>query len=280
MSECYRFETIEYTDGILNECADATYIIHLEGNGRLDAIHYQLEMYHPTNQVYILFNKGYKKCEKTVSSQSISSPGHDLIDAFLQCFQHAKSNGYGNILILEDDFIFSEEIKHTWHIDAISSFIKDKTDFIYLLGCLPFLQIPASFDMQHYRAVSCGSHAVIYDKTFREQMMNLDPSQISDWDVFLNIRYFDKRYCYYLPLCVQLFPPTENSNRWGEDNFLLFFLGQLLFKIIQMLNLNERVEPGYSIFYGTSKIIPLVLIALIVFLFVFLFKSEKKRRRV
>ena len=277
MGECYRFETIEYKDGILNECVDATYIIHLEGNGRLDAIHYQLELYHPTNQVYILFNKGYKTCEKTVSS-----PGHDLIDAFLQCFQHAKSNGYGNIFILEDDFIFSEEIKHKWHIDAISSFIKEKTDFMYLLGCLPFLQIPASFDMQHYSAVSCGTHAVIYDKNCREQLMNLDPSQISDWDVFLNTRYFYKRYCYYLPLCFQLFPPTENSNRWGQDNFLLFFLGQILFKVIQMLNLNERVEPGYSIFYGASKIISVVLIVLIGFLFRFGIKrfNFKKRRNV
>ena len=277
MGECYRFETIEYKDGILNECVDATYIIHLEGNGRLDAIHYQLELYHPTNQVYILFNKGYKTCEKTVSS-----PGHDLIDAFLQCFQHAKSNGYGNIFILEDDFMFSEEIKHKWHIDAISSFIKEKTDFMYLLGCLPFLQIPASFDMQHYSAVSCGTHAVIYDKNCREQLMNLDPSQISDWDVFLNTRYFYKRYCYYLPLCFQLVPPTENSNRWGQDNFLLFFLGQILFKVIQMLNLNERVEPGYSILYGASKIISVVLIVLIGFLFRFGIKrfNFKKRRNV
>jgi len=275
MSHCYKFEPIQYDDGILNACVDATYIIHLEGNGRLDSIRAQLEMYHPSDQVYILFNKGYKKCEK-----SISSPGHDLIDAFLQCFQHAKSNGFGNILILEDDFIFSEEIKNKKHVDAISSFIHDKTDFMYLLGCLPFLQIPASLDLAHYHAISCGTHAVIYDETFREQIVMLHSNKISDWDVFLNAQYFSNRYCYYLPLCFQLFPPTDNSKHWGVDNVILFFLGQILFKVIQILNLNESIEPGYSIFYGFSKTIPVVFILLVLYWGrSILFKPSSKNNR-
>jgi hypothetical protein len=275
MSHCYNFEPIQYDDGILNACVDATYIIHLEGNGRLDSIRAQLEMYHPSDQVYILFNKGYKKCEK-----SISSPGHDLIDAFLQCFQHAKSNGFGNILILEDDFIFSEEIKNKKHVDAISSFIHDKTDFMYLLGCLPFLQIPASLDLAHYHSVSCGTHAVIYDETIREQIVMLHSNKISDWDVFLNAQYFSNRYCYYLPLCFQLFPPTDNSKHWGVDNVILFFLGQILFKVIQILNLNESIEPGYSIFYGFSKTIPVVFILLVLYWGrSILFKPSSKNNR-
>ena len=34
----YRFELNEYNDGIFNSSINATYIMHLEGNGRLDTI--------------------------------------------------------------------------------------------------------------------------------------------------------------------------------------------------------------------------------------------------
>ena len=58
ISSCYTFEQIEYSNGLLD--LDATYIIHLEGNGRIENIKSQLNEYHPTNLVYILYNKGYK----------------------------------------------------------------------------------------------------------------------------------------------------------------------------------------------------------------------------
>jgi hypothetical protein len=64
----------------------------------------QLNEYQPTNTVYILFNKGYKKCKK---QDFITNPPYDLVDANLNIFKHAKENNYDNILILEDDFIFS-----------------------------------------------------------------------------------------------------------------------------------------------------------------------------
>ena len=61
-NHCYHFEKHSYNDGCLSESVDATYIIHLEGNGRLLKIKQQLEKYHPSYTTYILFNKGYKKC--------------------------------------------------------------------------------------------------------------------------------------------------------------------------------------------------------------------------
>ncbi len=63
MNLCYRFEEYNYTDGFFNSI-DTTYIIHLENNGRYDAIQDQLNKFHPTNRVYILYNKGFKKCKK------------------------------------------------------------------------------------------------------------------------------------------------------------------------------------------------------------------------
>ena len=138
---CYRFEQYIFNDGLLNDGVDATYIIHLENNGRIDHIMNQLTEYHSTNIVYILYNKGYKLCNK---EQNIVLPADDLIDAFLYCFKHADENNYDNILILEDDFIFNTEIKQSAHINNINTFVNDNknNDFVYLLGCIPYIQIP------------------------------------------------------------------------------------------------------------------------------------------
>jgi hypothetical protein len=105
---CYNFKKVTYNNGLLDDAIDATYIIHLEGNGRYEDILKQLELYQPTKIVYIVFNKGYTKCQK---DENIVLPAHDLVDAFLQIFKDAKHKNYDNILILEDDFIFSEKIK-------------------------------------------------------------------------------------------------------------------------------------------------------------------------
>lgn len=53
---CYRFEQYKYTDGLLNDSVDATYILHLEDNGRLESIKKQLNHCNPTNIVYIVKN--------------------------------------------------------------------------------------------------------------------------------------------------------------------------------------------------------------------------------
>jgi hypothetical protein len=60
-TECYTFKKITYQKGIYDESVDATYIIHLKDNGRIDHIYEQLTMYHPTKVVYIVYNLGFKK---------------------------------------------------------------------------------------------------------------------------------------------------------------------------------------------------------------------------
>ena len=60
---CYTFENRNYTNGMFN--VDATYIIHLENNGRYQNIENQLSQIAPSNKVYILRNKGYK-CKQNI----------------------------------------------------------------------------------------------------------------------------------------------------------------------------------------------------------------------
>ena len=52
---CYNFKKLEFNQGLLDNCIDVTYIIHLEGNGRLEHIYEQLNKFHITKKVFILF---------------------------------------------------------------------------------------------------------------------------------------------------------------------------------------------------------------------------------
>lgn len=270
-AKCYNFKQIIYQDGILDHAVDATYIIHLEGNGRYEDILTQLSQFQPTKIVYIVFNKGYKNCEK---NKNITLPSQDLTDAFMQIFKHANnaSQNYNNILILEDDFIFSEKIKDTSTQANICDFLnKHKNeDFQYLLGCMPLIKMPYTFNCQHFISiVSLGTHACIYSKENRYKLLKTDQTTISDWDICN--AFNSRRYTYYEPLCYQLFPETENSKNWGENNYILYLLGTIAKGVFKLFKLDKQVEPGYSFFYIFSKIfffIIVLLILLIIFLII------------
>jgi hypothetical protein len=260
-SQCYTFKKIKYNKGLLDNAVDATYIIHLEGNGRYDDIMNQLESYHPTKELYIVFNKGYKKCSK---DEHIILPAHDLIDAFLQVFKHAKNKNYNNILVLEDDFIFDDKIKKESIQHDICSFLnnnKDK-DYQYFLGCVPSLRFPYTLDFKHFINIcSLGMHAVIYTKQNRERLLNVNQKDMIDWDYY-SCMYLT-RYTYREPLCYQIFPDTENSKTWGNRSYFLYILAQIVKKIFKIFKLDTQAEPGYSFFYAFSNILSFIILILI-----------------
>jgi hypothetical protein len=260
-SECYSFKKIKYNKGLLDDAVDATYIIHLEGNGRYDDIINQLENYHPTKEVYITFNKGYKKCSK---DEHIKVPALDLVDAFLQVFKHAKNQNYNNILILEDDFIFDDKIKKESIQHDICSFLNNNKnkDYQYFLGCIPCLQFPYTLDFKHFINIcSIGMHAVIYTKKNRERLLNVNQKDINDWDCYSFC--YSTRYTYREPLCYQICPDTENSKYWGANSYFLYISARILRKILKIFKLDIQPEPGYSFFYMFSKIFPFILLILI-----------------
>jgi hypothetical protein len=260
-TQCYSFKKIKYNTGLLDGAVDATYIIHLEGNGRYDRVMKQLESYHPTKEVYIVFNKGYKKCKK---DEHVKLPAHDLIDAFLHVFKHAKNQNYDNILILEDDFIFTEKIKKTSTQQDICTFLNEhkNEDYQYFLGCLPLLQLPCTLDSKHYINIgSLGTHAVIYTKQNRERLLKVNQKDITDWDYYSFTH--SRRYVYCEPLCYQLFPDTENSKNWHKGNYILHIIALLTKKGFNFIKLDTQIEPGYSIFYIFSKIFAFILLFLI-----------------
>lgn len=250
-SPCYSLKEYHFDEPIFNDI-EATYIIHLEGNGRYEHIEKQLQTYHPTKLVYVLLNKGFKKCEK---DKRIDKSPLDLVDAFWTIFKDANEKKYENIIVLEDDFIFDEKILDKTHSTSIETFLKEKQGnlFAYYLGTLPLLQM--SFNTEHNRVIlSGGTHACIYPCGFIKHMVeNVKQETITDWDMYMNFNY--TRYKYHTPLCYQLFPQTENQNNWGHENPIFRYISKKGIECIKIMKLDTNVHPGYDISEFVSNFI-------------------------
>jgi hypothetical protein len=272
---CLKLETRKYDNGMFQKSVDATYIVHLENNGRLHDINKQLELFHPTNTVYIVFNKGYTKCNKILIEQT---PPHDLIDTFLFIFKDSNEKGYKNILILEDDFIFTEKIYQSNHLTNINDFLNQKKEekFLYYLGCLLWLQLPYN-EHTVLNLISTGSHSIIYSYSARQDLLEKKKIPIYDWDIYNNLFTGNTRYVYKEPLCYQLCPITENSKHWKT-----FFNIDLSRMYINYAQLDVKIENGYSNTYIFSKILGYILIILFLLLLFFtgkyLFKMLKMKK--
>ena len=139
-------------------------------------------------------------------------------------------------------------------------------DFVYYLGNVPAIIFPYSWN--HYRATCVmGSHAVIYSESYRNALLRVPQEKIKDWDVFQLTFKPHLRFMYYKPLCYQLFPITENSEGWGNENIFLRGLAIFVFQLFQLLKLNKQTSPGYPFFYFTSKVIFWVLLLIVIFVF-------------
>jgi len=185
----------------------------------------------------------------------------DIIDANIEIFKHAKKINYNNILILEDDFIFSNKIKNKdnqTNINKIINNLKNK-NFIYLLGCFPLILIP--FDMNNSRTFSRGTHAVIYSKKNRNNTLNIPQEKITDWDIFNdNITY---KYTYNIPLCYQLVTETQNSKNWGIQNEYDKILAKWALVGSKFLKLDINPEPGTTLIYNIVKILFFLILFII-----------------
>jgi hypothetical protein len=259
--DCYHFKLIQFDYGFLDKSVDATYVIHLEGNqNRLTNIYTQLNKYPLTKINYILFNKGYKVCDKNLPLQV---PSVDLIDSFLTILKDAKEKQYNNILILEDDFFYDKNIKNIKIQNDINTFLNDNKnkEFMYSLGSIPYLQTP--FFTHNQLFFSTGCHAVIYTKSIQEKILSNDIYSYfkfltPDWDIYSNL--YCTRYTYYKPLCYQLFPNTENSKHWER---YIFNLGYIIKKLFCGFLLNKDHYPGYNYFYIISKIQFIIIIIIL-----------------
>lgn len=253
---CYRIEEVQEGEPLFQH-VDATYVLHLENNGRIDRIKKELRQYYPSKNTFVLFNKGYRKCPKNLPAPETR---FDIVDANLYIFRDAKEKGFKNILVLEDDFFFDSKIQD--HCLNVDHFISTHQDFIYYLGNVPAIIFPYSW--YHYRATfTMASHAVIYSESYRNALLRVPQESILDWDIFQLTFKNSLRFMYYTPLCYQLFPETENSNGWGNENVVIRMIAIVVFQWFQLLKMNVQSSPGYPFFYFLSKVIFWIVLAVI-----------------
>jgi hypothetical protein len=287
---CYSFKKLSFDQGIFDKSLDATYILHLEGNGRYEHVIKQINKYPTTQTVYILMNPGFKKCKKTLPMQSSI---FDLIDANLHTMKHANELNYKNILIFEDDFMFSKKMSDTSHHKNINDFCSTKIndEFMYFLGSVPILILP--YNTYTWRGIATGAtHAVIYSRGMRDKMLSIPDNTIADWDMYIAKRLNYYKYIYSEPLVNQLFVETENKSNWAYDQpeytrkTILFFLNTSIYLL--GLDKPETVENGFNLMYLLAKLFVLFLTLLVIFLvylvlktlipFKYLVKYAKKRK--
>lgn len=250
MDEPYRFELIKNKNGIFDDSIGATYIIHLENNGRYEHIMDQLSKYKPSKNVYILFNKGYKKSKK---ADFITGSTLDLIDAYLTIFKHSIEHEYNNILILEDDFIFDKMVNLA--APEINRFINSELSgsFFYFLGCLPYMS--SDFSGKHRKVInSAAAHAIIYSNGFIKDTLRIEQESLLDWDLYLWSN--SNKYMYDEPLCYQTFPATENSKNWGSFNVTSRFFGSMMYDMISFVVDEDRPEIGFKFLYERHTKVP------------------------
>lgn len=261
MSLCYSFEKHININSLFEGYIDAVYVIHLEGNGRIESVRNQLQEYKLTRDVYIVYNKGYKKCNKP---KNIISSSKDLIDVNKMIYRDALKKEYKTIMILEDDFIIHPDILSIHHVDNIKQFMNKKknTKYIYYLGVLPYFSYP--YDVNNYKCLACyTTHSVIYSDLMLQDILSREDvlDTYDHIDVFLVKEYMNKDliYHYYKPLIKQLFPQTENRKEWENISPVFKFLTEWY---IYLTNFEQRPEPGTSIFYLFSNFVCCVIILL------------------
>ena len=262
MSNCYRYEKRNYDDPIFNHI-DATYIINLENNGRITDIEDQLSKYHPSRDVFIVFNKGYKKCDK---DEKINSTALDIIDTNKNILLHSIENKYDTILILEDDFQFSEKINEKKHQLNVDKFINENKndEFLYYLGILPILK-SIDFGVHQRVFISSGMHACIFSEPMKYKILEYIDNQ-KRWDSYV-AEFLLNRYTYHIPLCYQLLPVTENSKTWS-DHIPIVGTGvrNMSRYAIETLEVDKKVEPGHTIAYKLSETLYIVIVLLLVYI--------------
>jgi hypothetical protein len=258
---CYTFQTLTFESGFLDAGVDATYIITMEDGPRYKECFEKLKVYQPTKTVYLVVNKGFKKCKKTLPKQTSM---YDIIDANMQIFNHSKEHKYENVLILEDDFIFNDTILDPTVSTRVNTFLNERrrTSFMYVLGCLPAYVVP--YTLHTFRVIwAHAMHAVIYSSSLREEILEYsEKNVIHDWDMDLSYLCLKRmnKFTYKFPLCYQTIPNTENKQAWGMSKPTEYVLNTY----IKATEFDTKPEPGTSILYVMANILFILTILLVV----------------
>ncbi len=251
-SSCYYRKVLNFEKGMFDKYIDVVYLLTMENSDREQHYMEQLNKYKPHKKVIIQYNKGFKLCNKELYKQNTI---YDLNDAYYQVFINAKKNNYKNIIIFEDDFFFDHTINQ-YIVDDIGNFITNTHFHIYNLGSALQLVIP-DYKTNLQCLVSTNAHSVIYNYVYFEYYIsNYEQNNIKiQNDLFWNKLNIIK-YTYYKPICFQIYHLTENRKNWKLSKVSNFF--------INLLQLNKKHQPGFTIITILNYIVSLYIIYLII----------------
>lgn len=271
---CYDFQLRDFsTEGLFDDFVDMTYIItshkDLERNKKVEL---ELQKLIPTRKIYFVYNSTYKTCKKILPQQI---PPYDLKDANLNIMHHSLENGFNNILILENDFFYSDFLLNNKEIVVreIKDFFNDssnsETSFAYNLGPNIQLCYPNFFSKHkntHKLLWGCGAQAVIYNKIIQLEIIqkngngNVITQFIVDSDKHIDIYIISNFdiFFYNKPLIVQIWNNTENSNHWKWNSILKI--------LIKLFILDTNPELGLNYIYNIAFFMN-YLFAFLIFVF-------------
>lgn len=154
----------------------------------------------------IQINMGWKDGKKP----HITTTAHDLVDAYRHCCR-AVAECDGPVLIMEEDAVFSN--RDRLHYARVNEFLAKQDYDIYSLGS--FGEFTGDDKGEHHRRFvgRLGfSQAIVWNKSARDMIL-VRPEGDMHIDVH-TLSAMKRKYTYYRPLVVQLFPTTENMSTW------------------------------------------------------------------
>ena len=243
----YTINPINSTDNPTFKHVDATFILTLEDSNRKISDPFLLNL---TKETFEFINKGYKQTKKPYN---ILSALMDINYTYYSLFKYInKYTNYKNVLVLEDDAqTLNDDVKHYNYIDNYVN--RTNFDLLSLGSGGIFFNTD---DPRIHNALFGGfTQCIIYSKDLRQNLiLKLLKKK---FEGLYDIDYLDIKL-YYLPLIVQLFPPTENRNNWYFSSLMIFF--------IEMLNLDKDINEWNKLYWLSKNAIYIILLILIIIL--------------
>ena len=254
MSICNYYDFIQFSNGYLDNIIDAVYVLLLKNSPRTENVYKQINYLKLSKNNFIQINEKYKDCHIDLCEQK---PYSHLIHNTIEVLKHANNNNFNNILVLEDDFIFDNQILDKQILKDLESFINNNNFNLYYLGTEPVLFNPFNFHLKHLKLIlGASTHSIIYSKMARDKIIkeyNKDNciKNLKFHDGWYNL-ILDKRYLYYKPICYQPKEETDNKNEW---NGLIPILDLLISKFDMINNPIEGYKKWYIFFIIMNLII-------------------------
>ena len=239
--KCYTIKKQYYTSGLFDNSIDCTYVILCCGTNphREKQCIMQLDKFKPTKLVKLIYNKGFKNCNKELEKQSTE---YDLRDALMFVFKDA-SHIHNNVLVLEDDFeVNMDIISQTHHINTINNFLLSYEPDVYGLGNICLIN-PMYLFSEHQKSMFMFiSHAIIYSKSYRKAKLLKYSEKYRILPRHIDMHWnnaTDVVYRYHKQLVYQKHDITENMKNWPVP---LWF--SKIF--IKLLRLKTNSQNGYD----------------------------------